>query len=147
MIVLVILAVIVGILFAVGVIPKLIDKRSLNEKEEQAASAVPVVNTVLAKTAPFNESATLPGNIGAMQFATIYARIDGYLTKRIVDIGDKVKQGQLLAEIDSPSADEDRAQAAADVSQSDAQVISALATQRIKSSSRSCCRSSNTRQG
>ncbi|CAN5394394.1 efflux RND transporter periplasmic adaptor subunit [soil metagenome] len=128
MIVLIILAVIVGILFAIGVIPKLTDKRSLNEKEEQAASAVPVVTTVLAKAAPFNESATLPGNIGAMQFATIYARVDGYLTKRLVDIGDKVKKGQLLAEIDSPSADQDRAQAAADVSQSDAQVISALAT-------------------
>ncbi len=128
MIVLVILAVIVGILFAIGVIPKLMDKRSLNEKEEQAASAVPVVNTVLAKTAPFSESATLPGNIGAMQFATIYARIDGYLTKRLVDIGDKVKQGQLLAQIDSPSADEDRSQAAADLAQSDAQVVSALAT-------------------
>lgn len=128
MIVLIILAAIVGILFAIGVIPKLMDKRSLNEKEEQVASAVPVVSTVLAKTAPFNESATLPGNIGAMQFATIYARIDGYLTKRMVDIGDKVKQGQLLAEIDSPSADEDRSQAAADVAQSDAQVVSALAT-------------------
>ncbi|MBI2810951.1 MAG: efflux RND transporter periplasmic adaptor subunit [Candidatus Melainabacteria bacterium] len=128
MIVLVILAVIVAILFAVGVIPKLMDKRSLNEKEEQAASAIPVVNTVLAKTAPFSESATLPGNIGAMQFATIYARIDGYLTKRLVDIGDKVKQGQLLAQIDSPSADEDRSQAAADLAQSDAQVVSALAT-------------------
>jgi RND family efflux transporter MFP subunit len=104
------------------------DRRSLNEKEEQVASAVPVVHTVVAKTAPFSESATLPGNIGAMQFATIYARIDGYLTKRIVDIGDKVKQGQLLAEIDSPSADEDRSQAAADLAQANAQVVSSLAT-------------------
>lgn len=127
-VVLIILAVIVGILFAVGVIPKLMDKKSLNEKEAQSLSAVPVVSTVLAKAAPFNESATLPGNIGAMQFATIYARIDGYLNKRLVDIGDKVKAGQLLAEIDSPSADEDRSQAAADLAQSDAQVVSALAT-------------------
>lgn len=104
------------------------DKKSLNQKEEQVASAVPVVHTVLAKSAPFSESAVLPGNIGAMQFATIYARLDGYLTKRLVDIGDKVKQGQLLAQIDSPSADEDRSQAAADVAQADAQVVSALAT-------------------
>ncbi|MBS2002975.1 MAG: efflux RND transporter periplasmic adaptor subunit [Cyanobacteria bacterium SZAS LIN-5] len=128
MLVLLILAVIVGILFAIGVIPKLFDKKALNEKEEQAASAVPVVHTVLTKNAPFSESAVLPGNIGAMQFATIYARLDGYLTKRLVDIGDKVKQGQLLAEIDSPSADQDRSQAAADVVQAQAQVVSALAT-------------------
>jgi multidrug efflux system membrane fusion protein len=128
MIVLLILAAIVGVLFAIGFIPKLMDKKSLNQKEEQVASAVPVVHTVLAKSAPFSESAVLPGNIGAMQFATIYARLDGYLTKRLVDIGDKVKQGQLLAQIDSPSADEDRSQAAADVAQADAQVVSALAT-------------------
>ena len=48
-----------------------------------------------------------------MQYATIYARVDGYLKKRYVDIGDQVKTGQLLAEIETPTVDQAVAQALA----------------------------------
>ncbi|MGZ3708875.1 MAG: efflux RND transporter periplasmic adaptor subunit, partial [Bdellovibrionota bacterium] len=44
----------------------------------------------------------LPGNIEAIEQASLYAHVSGYLKKIYVDEGDKVKEGQLLAEIDSP---------------------------------------------
>ena len=124
-VVLLVLAAIAAVLLVIGFIPKLKENKTLTRKEEEAASAVPVVRTVKITPAPFDESASLPGNIGAMQYATIYARVDGYLKNRVIDIGDTVKEGELLAEIDTPTIDEEIAQALADLSQSRAQLISA----------------------
>jgi membrane fusion protein (multidrug efflux system) len=47
----------------------------------------------------------LPGNIEANRAASIYSRVDGYLKQWYVDIGDKVKQGQVLADIEAPQID------------------------------------------
>ena len=46
----------------------------------------------------------LPGTMQAFTDASIYARTDGYLKRRLVDIGAHVRAGQLLAEIDTPSS-------------------------------------------
>jgi RND family efflux transporter MFP subunit len=122
---LVFLLVVAGVLFALGLFPKIKENKILTTREEEAASAVPVVSTVKIVAAPFEESASIPGNIGAMQYATIYARVDGYLKSRVADIGDSVTEGQLLAEIDTPTIDEEIAQALADLTQSKAQLVSA----------------------
>jgi membrane fusion protein, multidrug efflux system len=45
---------------------------------------------------------TLPGNMEAVEMASLYAHVAGYLKKIYVDEGDEVKQGQLLADIDAP---------------------------------------------
>ena len=50
----------------------------------------------------------------------MYARTTGYLDKRLVDIGDHVKQGQLLAKISAPDVDAQLAQAQADLAQAKA---------------------------
>jgi RND family efflux transporter MFP subunit len=122
-----VLGCIIVILFVIGVIPKIGEKRELENRAERLGSDIPVVQTVVVAPAPFEESATLPSNIGAMQYATIYARVDGYLKSRIVDIGDHVKTGQLLAEIDTPTIDQEIAQAKADVAEARAQLSSAQA--------------------
>jgi RND family efflux transporter MFP subunit len=49
-----------------------------------------------------DSSLTLPGNIEALEQASLYAHVAGYLKKIYVDEGDRVKKGQLLAEIDAP---------------------------------------------
>jgi RND family efflux transporter MFP subunit len=118
---------IVLILFGVGIIPKLIERRDLLHRTEQLGSEIPVVQTVVVRPAPFEEPLTYPGNIGAMQYATIFARVDGYLKNRMVDIGDQVKEGQVLAEIDTPTIDEELAQAKADAAEARAQLVSAKA--------------------
>jgi RND family efflux transporter MFP subunit len=60
---------------------------------------------------------SLPANTQAIQDAIIYARVSGYLAKRYVDIGDHVKSGQLLAEIQSPELDQQLSQARANLQQ------------------------------
>jgi multidrug efflux pump subunit AcrA (membrane-fusion protein) len=69
-----------------------------------------------ARTADF----MLPGSIQAIQEAPIYSRVDGYLKRRLVDIGDRVQSGQVLAEIDTPDLDQQLAQARAAAAASEA---------------------------
>jgi RND family efflux transporter MFP subunit len=59
----------------------------------------------------------LPATTQAIQDSVIYARTSGYLKKRFVDIGDKVKAGQLLAVIESPEVDAQLWQAQANLLQ------------------------------
>jgi RND family efflux transporter MFP subunit len=73
---------------------------------ETAAMAVPLVNVVSPqRTAPSHEL-VLPGNVEPYMTAPIYSRTNGYLKKWYVDIGARVKKGQLLAEIDTPEVDQ-----------------------------------------
>ena len=55
----------------------------------------------------------LPGNVQAYLETPIYARTNGYLRRWYVDIGGRVKAGQLLAEIDTPEIDQELRQAEA----------------------------------
>ena len=57
----------------------------------------------------------LPGNARAFTDAPIYARASGYLKKLNVDIGSRVTQGQVLAEIETPELDQQLRQARADL--------------------------------
>jgi RND family efflux transporter MFP subunit len=54
---------------------------------------------------PGTVSVTLPGTTAAFAAANIYARATGYIAKRNVDIGDRVKAGDLLAELAVPELD------------------------------------------
>ena len=57
----------------------------------------------------------MPGNTQAFNDTPIYARTNGYLKRWYVDIGAHVKQGQLLAEIETPEMDQQLDQARADL--------------------------------
>jgi RND family efflux transporter MFP subunit len=69
----------------------------------------------------------LPGTMQAVTEAPILARADGYLKRRLVDIGDHVKAGQALAEIDAPELDQQTRQASAAVEQAQAALEQAQA--------------------
>ncbi len=125
--VLAIIAGVIVLLFLVGLVPRLERGQELNKMHRETVGAVPVVHTIVAKPASHNESITLPANVGAIQYTAIYARVDGYLNKRLVDIGDQVKQGQLLAVIDTPTVDQKLAEAKADYLKSVAALDSAKA--------------------
>ncbi len=64
----------------------------------------------------------LPGNVEAFYDAPIYARVPGYLKKWYVDIGSKVKAGDVLAEIETPELDQQLRQAEADLATATAKV-------------------------
>jgi RND family efflux transporter MFP subunit len=73
--------------------------------------AVPSVSVVQPKPAAPTDEIILPGNIQPFISSPVYARTDGYLKKWYFDIGAHVKEGQLLATIQSPEIDEQLAQA------------------------------------
>jgi RND family efflux transporter MFP subunit len=77
--------------------------------------AVPAVSLAQPKRGAPQEEIVLPGNIQAFIDAPIYARTSGYLKRWYVDIGGKVKDGQLLAEIDTPELDQQLQQARAEL--------------------------------
>ena len=81
---------------------------------QQAEASVSVVS---ARRAPVASELELPGNIQAVTEAPILARADGYIRKRSADIGDRVKEGQLLAEIEAPELDNQVRQARASLQQ------------------------------
>jgi len=62
----------------------------------------------------------LPANVQAYIDAPIYARTNGYLRNWYVDIGAHVKQGQLLADIETPEVDQQLRQARADLQTAEA---------------------------
>lgn len=110
LLVLVITAVVVGIL------PRLRRERGLQATAETAHDQLPIVNVTTARRASGTNPLELPGDLQAMNEAPIFARADGYLTKRYVDIGDRVKKGQPLADIETPELDEQISQARATLS-------------------------------
>lgn len=91
-----------------------IDSRVAGEKKLEATvklTAADVVNVTRPTKGSNDQAIELPGNTQAFTDAPIYARTSGYLKKWYLDIGAHVKQGQLLAEIETPELDEQLEQA------------------------------------
>jgi RND family efflux transporter MFP subunit len=84
-------------------------------KADTRELAVPSVSLAQPKRGSPQEEIVLPGNVQAFIDAPIYARTSGYLKRWYVDIGGRVKEGQLLAEIDTPELDQQLQQARADL--------------------------------
>src|ERR1700733_3267440 len=92
--------------FFTGYIP-LRARNSLIRSEASAeATALPRVDVIRVGRASTLSELDLPGNIEAITEAPILARADGYLERRMVDIGDRVVAGQPVAEIAAPELDE-----------------------------------------
>ncbi|GIL38041.1 efflux RND transporter periplasmic adaptor subunit [Roseiterribacter gracilis] len=105
--------VIVALVVVSGIASRLLNARAL--KVQTAARAVQSVTVTTAKLGPREEELVLPGNVQARSEAPIYARTSGYLKAWYVDLGTRVKAGQLLAEIETPEVDEQLRQAEADL--------------------------------
>src|ERR1700676_3670178 len=73
------------------------------ETSQVAITAVSVVSPARAMPA---QEIILPGNVQPFITSPIYSRTNGYLAKWNVDIGARVKQGQLLAVIETPEVDQ-----------------------------------------
>lgn len=96
--------ILIGISVVAGLIPRIQHTRELEaESRKLARSAVSVVSPSPGQT---NTSLPLPAEIKPWVEAAIYTRTNGYLVKRYVDIGSRVKEGELLAEIDTPELDQ-----------------------------------------
>lgn len=107
--------------FIVGVI-RFLDGRALARAEEKAYLAPPPVDVVIARPVSGGQDLVLPGQTAPWNDTTIYARVNGYVAKWSVDIGDHVKKGQLLATIETPELDAELRAALAQVQASQAQL-------------------------
>jgi len=111
------------ILFALGVIPRLILRQRLRTDANAVRTRLPLVSTASPQRAPEIIEVPLPGSMEAILETGIWARTDGYLKARYVDIGDRVTKGQQLAEIETPEVNQQLKQAMATLSQQKATVI------------------------
>ena len=101
-----------------GMVTRAVQNSRLHELTE--AQAVPTVAIVVPINARDHSSLELPGRLEAYIRAPIYARVPGYLKSWRHDIGDHVKAGEVLAEIDTPDLDQQLAQGRADLSVAEA---------------------------
>jgi RND family efflux transporter MFP subunit len=92
-------------------------KALANETEKMA---VPTVSVIHPTPEPGQEDLVLPSTTQAYVESPIYARTNGYLKKWYHDIGSRVRQGELLADIDTPEVDQQLSQARADLGTSKA---------------------------
>jgi RND family efflux transporter MFP subunit len=111
---------------AIGLGPKIANNLDLGKIHDRQKNSVPVVIGVVVVEASKNTSLRLPGDLQPIQNIPIYARANGYLLKRFVDIGDEVKAGELLAVLDTPDLDQQVQQAAANLSAAQANLSAAL---------------------
>jgi RND family efflux transporter MFP subunit len=83
----------------------------------QERDFVPSVRVATIEASPDSVSVTLPGTTAAFATASIYARATGYIAQRKVDIGDRVKTGDLLAQLAVPELDDQISQNEATLNQ------------------------------
>ena len=111
-----ILFLLVGVLVLVGAVT-LFQRRAQYQAlaKETETLAIPTVAVIHAATEAAQEDLVLPGTMQAYVESPIYARTNGYLKKWYRDIGSRVRQGELLADIDTPEVDQQLSQARADL--------------------------------
>jgi len=109
-----------GLLYYFGVVPRVAAEADLDR--EQKISGQRVVVYAEARLAAPKVELPLPGTLEAFQQASIYARTSGYVKRWLVDIGDFVHEGDLLAELDTPEVDKQLSQAKATAEEAKAAV-------------------------
>ena len=112
------LALVVVVVF--GVHSRTLAASRLVEATDQAA--IPTVNLVHPQAATRAQDLVLPGNTQAFIDSPIFARTNGYLKRWYVDIGARVRKGELLAEIETPELDQQLRQAKAELATAEANV-------------------------
>ncbi len=110
-----IVAVVLAGSLVAATLPRLRHQRELDASAARSASEPPTVAVATARRAAATSEQNLPGNALAFREAALYPRTTGYLMRWTVDIGDRVKAGQALAEISAPDVDDQLAQARANL--------------------------------
>lgn len=116
----------VAVIVIAGVVPRFKARAAL--KTETRELAIPAVAVIQPKLGDPRTEIVLPGNMQAFTDSPIYARTNGYLKAWYHDIGSRVKQGELLAVIESPEVDQQLDQARADLNTSQANLALARIT-------------------
>jgi RND family efflux transporter MFP subunit len=113
--------------FFAGYIPLQKRDTAIRNQAQEQEQALPRVDVIQVGRSTSKSELVLPGNIQAVTEAPILARADGYIKRRMVDIGDRVQASQPVAEIEAPELDQQVRQAQASLQQTRAALDQALA--------------------
>jgi RND family efflux transporter MFP subunit len=117
-------------LFLAGYLPRQQAQKLLEASSAASAVAAPRVDVIHPRVQNKVRTLTLPGSLQALEATAVYARATGYVHRWLVDIGDHVTQGQLLAQIDTPDLDQQLQQAREMLGQTKASLEQAMANER-----------------
>lgn len=122
------------VVFFGAYLPRRRARAALEEGVRASESAAPRVEVLTPVVVSGSRSLSLPGSVQALEETTLYPRANGYVRKWLVDMGDKVTEGQVLAEIDSPEIGQQISQARAELAQAKAKLTQARANRDLSKS-------------
>lgn len=100
-----------------GLWPRLAKQRTMLADAKEESDKIPMVRVAKVGYTTGSSELELPADLQAEIETPVYARVEGYIVRRLVDIGWRVKKGQLLAELQTPELDQQILQAKAAISQ------------------------------
>jgi RND family efflux transporter MFP subunit len=115
-------------LFLLGWLPRARQQAALAGETALDAQRPPLVRVTLPTPGKATTALELPGTLLAAQETVLYARSSGYVRSWSVDLGDRVKADQVLAEVAAPELDQQLIQAKAVLAQAQAGIAQARAT-------------------
>jgi RND family efflux transporter MFP subunit len=98
------------------------------EEQQQEAVETPSVDLVAVKKGKLSGSVTIPGELIPYQQVDLYAKVNSYVKKLLVDIGSEVHQGQLLVVLEAPEINSQLAGAQSRIKQQEAILYASKAT-------------------
>jgi RND family efflux transporter MFP subunit len=117
----------IAVLVAAGVIDHASQRADAVDTLQAMRAAVPVVRVEAVKPVVTPRQIDLPGTMQPFDSAMLFARATGYITRRNVDIGSHVRQGDVLAVISAPDLDAQLVQARGQLAQMRAAFVRAQA--------------------
>ncbi|MDH7460202.1 efflux RND transporter periplasmic adaptor subunit [Chitinophagaceae bacterium 26-R-25] len=72
------------------------------EKKDEKKESAPAYATATVEQGGISSTVKLPAQLAAYQEVSIFPKVNGYVKNVLVDIGSKVKQGQLLMTLEAP---------------------------------------------
>jgi RND family efflux transporter MFP subunit len=128
--------VIVVLLFVIGFLPHIVRRGDLAVGATEAERALPRAELIKPTVLSSDRALELPGTAQSLEETTLYPRASGYVRRWLVDIGDQVKENQLLAEIETPELDAQIDQARADLANAQAMKVRSESTAALSSTER-----------
>ena len=120
---------VLGGAFLIAFLPKRAQQQELVASTQSSEAALLRVDVITPKVGSSDRSILLPGSVQPLEETVVYPRSNGYVKRWLVDIGDDVKEGQILADIDQPEIEQQLLQANAQLLQARAALIQAKANQ------------------
>jgi RND family efflux transporter MFP subunit len=124
-------ALVMGAAFVARFLPRHSAQKELEARAAAVKGAAPRVVVGAPKLVSSERNLKLPASIQPLEEAVLYSRANGFVARWLVDLGDKVKADQLLAEIETPELNQELSQARASLAKAQASKAQAEANRAL----------------